>query len=67
MNSELYIADNNKLKFISVVNEDKPYQLLKYDSDKDVNILLPLLGEHQIMNLSVVIKVIDSFKQKKYN
>ncbi len=59
MNSELYIADNNKLKFISVVNEDKPYQLLKYDSDKDVNILLPLLGEHQIMNLSVAMKAID--------
>ena len=64
MNSELYIADNNKLKFISVVNEDKPYQLLKYDSDKDVNILLPLLGEHQIMNLSVVIKVIDILNKR---
>lgn len=56
VNSELYISSNEEFKFENVVNEDKPYQLLKYRDE--VNILLPLLGEHQIMNLSVAIKVI---------
>lgn len=64
MDSELYIADDNNLRFISVINEDKPYQLLRYDCDKEINILLPLLGEHQIMNLSVVIKVIYILNKK---
>ena len=37
--------------FIKVVNEDKPYQLLKYKDKEEFDILLPLLGEHQILNL----------------
>lgn len=57
MDSELYIANSNDFKFENVVNEDKPYQLLKYK--EEINILLPLLGEHQIINLSVAIKAIE--------
>ncbi|MBX9136778.1 MULTISPECIES: folylpolyglutamate synthase/dihydrofolate synthase family protein [unclassified Clostridium] len=57
MDSELYIANSDNLKFESVVNEDKPYQLLKYNDE--IDILLPLLGEHQIINLSVAMKTIE--------
>lgn len=57
--SELYIASNKSLQFIDVVHEDKPYQLLKYNCEEGLNILLPLLGEHQIMNLSVAMKAIE--------
>lgn len=57
MNSELYIANSNDFKFENVVNEDKLYQLLKYK--EEIDILLPLLGGHQIINLSVVMKAIE--------
>ncbi|MDU4325507.1 bifunctional folylpolyglutamate synthase/dihydrofolate synthase [Clostridium disporicum] len=57
MDSELYIASSDNLKFESVVNDDKPYQLLKYNDE--IDILLPLLGEHQIINLSVAMKTIE--------
>ena len=57
MDSELYIANNENLKFENIVNLDKPYQLLKYNNE--IDILLPLLGEHQIINLSVAMKAIE--------
>ena len=65
MRSDLYIADNNNIKFVKVVNEDKPYQLLKYKSEEEFDILLPLLGEHQILNLSVAIKAIEVLNNSK--
>ena len=62
--SELYVANNN-LSFIKVVNEDKPYQLLKYKDKEEFDILLPLLGEHQIINLSVAMKAIEILNSRK--
>ena len=64
MNSQLYIADNQSFKFEDVINEDKLYQLIKYKGYEDINILMPLLGEHQIINLSVAIKSIDVLNNK---
>lgn len=64
MNSQLYIADNQSFKFEDVINEDKIYQLIKYKEHEDINILMPLLGEHQIINLSVAIKSIDVLNNK---
>ena len=57
MNSKLYIANCDNFKFENVVNEDRPYQLLKYYYE--VDLLLPLLGEHQITNLSVAMTSIE--------
>lgn len=62
MDSELYIANNENLKFKNIVNLDKPYQLLKYNNEIDV--LLPLLGEHQIINLSVAMQAIEVLNNK---
>ena len=59
MDSELYIANGDNLKFENVINEDKPYQLLKYKCEEEIDIFLPLLGEHQIINLSVAMKAIE--------
>ena len=63
MDSELYIANNENLKFKNIVNLDKPYQLLKYNNE--IDILLPLLGEHQIINLSVAMQAIEVLNNKK--
>lgn len=63
MESDLYTADKDNVKFVKVVNEDKPYQLLKYK--EEFNIFLPLLGEHQILNLSVAMKVIEVLNNRK--
>ncbi|CAM2077008.1 bifunctional folylpolyglutamate synthase/dihydrofolate synthase [Clostridium cuniculi] len=63
MESDLYTADKDNMKFVKVVNEDKPYQLLKYK--EEFNIFLPLLGEHQILNLSVAMKVIEVLNNRK--
>lgn len=62
MDSELYIANNENLKFENIVNLDKPYQLLKYNNE--IDILLPLLGEHQIINLSVAMQAIEILNNK---
>ena len=62
MESELYIANNENLKFKNIVNLDKPYQLLKYNNE--IDILLPLLGEHQIINLSVAMQAIEVLNNK---
>ena len=63
MESDLYTADKDNMKFVKVVNEDKPYQLLKYKEEFDI--FLPLLGEHQILNLSVAMKVIEVLNNRK--
>lgn len=62
MDSELYIANNENLNFKNIVNLDKPYQLLKYNNE--IDILLPLLGEHQIINLSVAMQAIEVLNNK---
>lgn len=62
MDSELYIANNENLKFKNIANLDKPYQLLKYNNE--IDILLPLLGEHQIINLSVAMQAIEVLNNK---
>lgn len=62
MDSELYTINIDDLKFEGVVNKDKPYQLLKYKGKEDI--LLPLLGEHQITNLNVAIKSIEVLNSK---
>ena len=62
MDSELYIANNENLKFKNIVNLDKSYQLLKYNNE--IDILLPLLGEHQIINLSVAMQAIEVLNNK---
>ena len=62
MDSELYIANNENLKFENIVNLDKPYQLLKYNNE--IDILLPLIGEHQIINLSVAMQAIEVLNNK---
>ena len=62
MDSELYIANNENLKFENIVNLDKPYQLLKYNNE--IDILLPLLGEHKIINLIFAMQAIEDLNNK---
>lgn len=54
--SDLLISDSSKCAFLKVLNEDRVYQLVKVVMDeKEFEVKLPLLGEHQIKNLMLAL------------
>ena len=54
--SDLVVSDPSKGVFLKVLNEDKVYQLVKVSIDnKEFEVKLPLLGEHQIKNLMLAL------------
>ena len=54
LGSKLYIIDKNDGEFIKTLQEDKLYQVINIKNQIEVE--LPLLGEHQIYNLLVALK-----------
>ncbi|MBU3106528.1 bifunctional folylpolyglutamate synthase/dihydrofolate synthase [Clostridium gasigenes] len=69
LNAPLHIINEIDSELIEILQEEKPYQKVKIKGIKDeYNIKLPLLGEHQILNLSLAIKAIELLeKNKKVN
>ena len=69
LNAPLHIINEIDSELIEILQEEKPYQKVKIKGIKDeYNIKLPLLGEHQILNLSLAIKAIEILeKNKKVN
>lgn len=71
MKSDLYTVYISNSKFIKVINEEKIYQ--KYSTkinNEEVEIKLPLLGEHQIKNSLVAInafKVLCKIENIEFN
>lgn len=60
----LYIIDEKNSELIEIQQEDKPYQKVKIKGNKkEYNIKLPLLGEHQILNLALSIKAIEVLEE----
>lgn len=60
MNSKLYIIDKEDVQLTEIINEDKPYQVLLVKGIfHNFKVLLPLLGEHQIINMLLALKSID--------
>ncbi|NFI03593.1 bifunctional folylpolyglutamate synthase/dihydrofolate synthase [Clostridium botulinum] len=58
--STVYEIDSNSGTFIEVKHEDKLYQKVKIYTGKELyNVNLPLMGEHQILNLSVALTTIE--------
>lgn len=58
--STVYEIDGNSGTFIEVKHEEKFYQKVKIYTGKELyNINLPLMGEHQILNLSVALTTIE--------
>lgn len=57
VNTSLYIVDRTKGEFVEVLNEDRIYQRVKVDINEQIlDIRLPLLGQHQIINLLVALE-----------
>lgn len=58
-NSELHLVKNDSGKLIKI-NREKVYQEVQVRGINDIyNINLPLLGEHQILNLTVAINTVE--------
>lgn len=67
MNSNLIISNYNNFKFINVSFNDKIYQEVSFKFNEKEEILrLPLLGEHQITNLSLAISAIKELNSLNY-
>lgn len=67
MNSNLIISNPNNFKFINVEFNDKIYQEVSFKFNEREEILkLPLLGEHQITNLSLAISAIIELNSLNY-
>ncbi|MBU3089729.1 bifunctional folylpolyglutamate synthase/dihydrofolate synthase [Clostridium gasigenes] len=66
LNAPLHIINKIDSELIEILQEEKPYQKVKIKGIKDeYNIKLPLLGEHQILNLSLAIKAIELLEKNK--
>ena len=66
LNAPLHIVDANNSELIEILQEEKPYQKVRIETlNNEYNIKLPLLGEHQIVNLAVAINGIEVLE--KYN
>ena len=66
LNAPLHIINEIDSELIEILQEEKPYQKVKIKGIKDeYNIKLPLLGEHQILNLSLAIKAIELLEKNK--
>lgn len=62
-NSKLYKVKLGESEFVDIIHEDKPYQVVKRG---EYLFELPLLGEHQMFNLAVALKVMDILEINKY-
>ncbi|MBB6621875.1 bifunctional folylpolyglutamate synthase/dihydrofolate synthase [Clostridium gasigenes] len=66
LNAPLHIINEIDSELIEILQEEKPYQKVKIKGIKaEYNIKLPLLGEHQILNLSLAIKAIELLERNK--
>ncbi|AYE35532.1 bifunctional folylpolyglutamate synthase/dihydrofolate synthase [Clostridium septicum] len=66
-NASLYVIDENDWEFIDVVREDGIYQKIRVKYNKEeLEVNFPLLGEHQILNLSVALKAIEILEKNGF-
>ena len=64
LDSKLYKINKEDAKLINIIKEDKIYQQVKVKLDDEYDVKLPLLGEHQIVNLAVALKALEVIKDK---
>ncbi|KLE15453.1 folylpolyglutamate synthase/dihydrofolate synthase family protein [Clostridium sp. C8] len=66
-NSKLTIVDSNNFNLLEIVNDDIPYQRVSINFNNNKYTLdLSLLGKHQIINLSLVIKALEELQRLNY-
>ena len=63
-NSKLYEVNLNDAELLEIVKGDKPFQIVKIKGAKEYILELPLLGEHQIYNLALAIKVMEAIEEQ---
>lgn len=63
-NSRLYEVNLNDVELLEIVKGDKPFQRVKIRGAKEYILNLPLLGEHQIYNLALAIKVLEVIERQ---
>lgn len=64
LGAKLYKINKDDAKLVEIIKEDKIYQLVKVKLDDEYDVKLPLLGEHQILNLAVALKALEIIKDK---
>lgn len=65
-NSKLYIVNFNDAQLLDIVKGDKTFQKVKIKGEKEYILELPLLGEHQIYNLALAIKVMEVVEKQGF-
>ena len=63
-NSRLYEVNLNDAELLEIIKGDKPFQRVKIRGTKEYILDLPLLGEHQIYNLALAIKVLEVIERQ---
>jgi dihydrofolate synthase/folylpolyglutamate synthase len=58
-NSKLYQINEASIELLKIEKGSSPYQEIKVNGKDEYIVKLPLLGEHQMMNLAVAIKAIE--------
>ena len=65
--SNLIILEEKDFRLLEVIKGDKIYQKVRIkDELKELELELPLLGEHQIMNLTLAIKALKTLEKEGY-
>lgn len=64
LGAKLYKINKDDAKLVEIIKKDKIYQLVKVKLDDEYAVKLPLLGEHQILNLAVALKALEVIKDK---
>lgn len=64
LGAKLYKINKDDAKLVEIIKEDKIYQLVKVKLDDEYDVKLPLLGEHQILNLALALKALEIIKDK---
>lgn len=66
-NTPLYLIKNSDFKLIDIINEEKIYQKVNINFENfDLTLKFPLLGEHQLINLTLALKAVYVLKKEGY-
>lgn len=65
-NSKLYQINEAYIELLKIEKGNSPYQEIKFSGNDEYIVKLPLLGEHQMLNLAVAIKAIEILNENNY-
>ena len=65
-NSNLYKVSEDSIALLKIEKANKPYQEIEVYGNNEYRVKLPLLGEHQILNLAVAIKAIEILNENNH-